>query len=48
MNTIAESRAVAAPTASRHAQAAQRLAWLLLSFVLVFGAWEIAGRIPIS
>lgn len=28
--------------------AAQRLLWRVLSFSLVFGAWEVAGRIPIS
>jgi NitT/TauT family transport system permease protein len=48
VNTIAEPRAVARPLAWRHAHTAQRLGWLLLSFVLVFGIWEIAGRIPIS
>jgi NitT/TauT family transport system permease protein len=48
MNTLAETRPVATSAPSRHAATAQRLAWLLLSFVLVFGAWEIAGRVPIS
>lgn len=49
MNTIAETRPLASVAAtSRHTQTAQRLAWLVLSFVLVFGAWEVAGRIPIS
>ena len=48
MNTIAEIRPAAPAVAWRHAQTAQRLAWLFLSFVLVFGAWEVAGRIPIS
>lgn len=51
MNSIPDIRPATqfVPTVGwRHAQTAQRLAWLFLSFVLVFGAWEVAGRVPIS
>jgi ABC-type nitrate/sulfonate/bicarbonate transport system permease component len=48
MNTVAERIRVANPAIRRHAQAAHRLFWLLLSFAAFFGAWEVAGRIPIS
>jgi ABC-type nitrate/sulfonate/bicarbonate transport system permease component len=48
MNTVVDTRPAAAPTASRHRATVQRLAWLAASFALVFGAWEIAGRVPIS
>jgi ABC-type nitrate/sulfonate/bicarbonate transport system permease component len=51
MNTVSESRLAPARTlafGARYSAVLQRLAWLALSFVLVFGTWEIAGRIPIS
>jgi ABC-type nitrate/sulfonate/bicarbonate transport system permease component len=48
MNTLAEARPAGQRVAWRHAATAQRLAWLAASFALVFGAWEIAGRVPIS
>jgi NitT/TauT family transport system permease protein len=48
MNTVAGSIAVPRPAARRHAPAVHRALWLLASFVVFFGAWEIAGRVPIS
>lgn len=48
MNTIAGSIRIARPSAWRHARAAHRAFWLFLSFAAFFGAWEIAGRIPVS
>ncbi len=41
-------RFVTAVTERLSSATARRLLWRVLSFSLVFGAWEVAGRIPIS